>query len=271
MISLLSSVGGGSARIPSYCIAFTPSSQFWHMHFCEKVNKDAICAALSKYRYGGLTTILRMMRRGRVCFELIWPPDLISMHWTPIEAVGKPSLSCTSTSTGMIHHCRRTIRCNSKSTRVFRRFFNCLVTCIISAVADSAIQRWRSKKSTRESAPEPSLNFRLSGSSTDPVASHYHRDNYDDFEITEVDASPGETNHEGRHSGHYESMERQRSHGKEEDSIVEVMRYPDHDRPSQRGWRERSARPSRQDSTGTRGGPIIVQSRNRPRERLKSP
>lgn len=103
------------------------------------------------------------------------------------------------------------------------------------------------------------------------VASHYPRDTYDDFEITEVDASPGETNHEGRHSGHYESMERQRSHGKEEDSIVEVMRYPDHDRPSQRGWRERSARPSRQDSTGTRGGPIIVQSRNRSRERSKSP
>ena len=39
---------------------------------------------------------------------------------------------------------------------------------MIKAVADSVILRWRSKKSTRDSSPEPSLNSSLSESSTSP-------------------------------------------------------------------------------------------------------
>lgn len=41
---------------------------------------------------------------------------------------------------------------------------------MISAVADSVISRWRSKKSTRDSSPEPLLNSSLSESSTSPYS-----------------------------------------------------------------------------------------------------
>ena len=56
---------------------------------------------------------------------------------------------------------------------------------MISAVADSVISRWRSKKSTRDSLPEPLLNSSLSESSISP-------DSWFEIEVWEIDISTNE-------------------------------------------------------------------------------
>ena len=53
---------------------------------------------------------------------------------------------------------------------------------MISAVTDSVISRWRSKKSTKDSSPEPSLNFPQSRSSTSPYS-------WFEFEVWVIDIS----------------------------------------------------------------------------------
>ena len=119
---------------------------------------------------------------------------------------------------------------------------------------------------------------RPSNADNTTVASHYPRFTHDDLEIRETESSPGKTDYEDRHGvsndSYYEPRERRRNHREEEDVTVEEnvdTTYPGNDSFSQKSWRERSRYrlpPSRQYSTSTHGGPLIVPTRERSWERL---
>lgn len=82
------------------------------------------------------------------------------------EAGAKPSPNRTAT--GIIHprHVVATLSIALQNRHTMSMsFVVSSASSIISPVADSAIQRWRSKKSTRESSPDPSLDFMPSYSS----------------------------------------------------------------------------------------------------------
>ncbi len=120
--------------------------------------------------------------------------------------------------------------------------------------------------------PSPIPPRRMVNEDTMSVPSRYPRATHDDWEIMRRETSPGKTDYEGRYgvrnNSRHGARERQRSNYDPEDVTV-ISR--DRER-SLRGWQERSrshARPARQDSVGTRGGPIVIR-RDRSWERSKS-
>lgn len=108
-----------------------------------------------------------MSKQGWLCFDLIGPPECIYVHWMLFEAV--ILLYCIS---GGSHHPSLFVVTETlNEIPNIASCSSCLISFdkrIFSAVADLGVQRWRSKKSTRESSSEPSLSSMLSESSTAP-------------------------------------------------------------------------------------------------------
>ena len=108
-----------------------------------------------------------MSKQGWLCFDLIGPPECIYVHWMLFEAV----ILVYCISGGSNHPSLFVVTETLDEIPNIASCSLCLISFdkqIFSAVADLGVQRWRSKKSTRESSSEPSLSSMLSESSTAP-------------------------------------------------------------------------------------------------------